>query len=141
MITYRKVYPHVYQICEPFSIRVDIWVDRVLHLPFLQLWPKGILHFERGYISDGPSGPTFDTKNAMRAAFVHDALYRFMRMGLLPQSHRKYADQLLYKILREDGMSMLRAGLWYNALRLFSAKSAKYNKDDAIQQFIRIPKE
>ena len=34
---------------------------------------------EKDYAWDGPSGPTIDTSNSMRASLVHDVLYQAMR--------------------------------------------------------------
>ena len=48
----------------------------------------------------------------MRGPLVHDALYQLMRLEELDyKTDRKYADQLLKKICRGDGMSAFRA--WY----------------------------
>ena len=80
------------------------------------------LVIEAGYAWDGPSGPTVDTKNFMRGSVVHDALYQLIREGHLPRSQRKYADELLRKMCREDGMSRLRAWWVYRGVRLFAGK-------------------
>jgi len=113
VIQYKKGYKYqlwyVYSITFPFPVRDYmgdfIWVSH------------NILTFEPGYAWDGPSGPTFDTKNAMRASLVHDGLYQLMRVGVLDRKYRKYADQRFYDICREDGMSYIRAKLWYLSLR------------------------
>ena len=83
----------------------------VLRTKFLSLHPDGILHILKGYCWDGPSGPTIDTRSFMRGSLVHDALYQLMREDLLERDYRKAADQLLYDVCIEDGMSRFRA--WY----------------------------
>ncbi len=85
----------------------------------------GVLTISVGYAWDGPSGPTFDTKNFMRGSLVHDALYQLMREGAIPRKHyRKYADQLLNIICLEDGMSKFRAWYVYRAVRMFCKKGS-----------------
>jgi len=85
----------------------------------------GKLSIRAGYAWDGPSGPSIDTKTFMRGSLVHDALYQLMREGALPQTCRKFADRMLYKHCREDGMNWVRAKLVYAAVKLFAAKAAK----------------
>ena len=63
----------------------------------------GLLYVDRGYCWDGPSGPTFDTKDFMRGSLVHDVLYQAIGLKLLPSSLRKAADLELAKLLKEDG--------------------------------------
>ena len=78
----------------------------------------GVITLARWYASDGPSGPTIDTKNFMFGSFVHDALYQAIRLGFLDNDPwRRYADQELYALIRRDGMSWLRANWVYYALR------------------------
>ena len=78
---------------------------------YLQLDQEGWLRIKRGYVWDGPSGPTWDTLNFMRGSLIHDALYQLMRMELLPADYRQMADEVLYEVCRGDGMSRFRA--WY----------------------------
>ena len=92
---------------------------------FIDLNVFGQLTIRKGYASDGPSGPTIDTKTFIRGAFVHDAFYQLMRMGLLPQSYREDVDKLLRQHCREDGMARWRAWYVYHSLRKFGAAAAK----------------
>lgn len=85
----------------------------------------GVLHVDRGYCWDGPSGPTLDTKDFMRGSLVHDVLYQSIRLKLLPSSARKAADLELDKILKKDGMFWLRRKYVYFALRAFAAGAAR----------------
>ena len=85
---------------------------------------KAQLNIKKGYAWDGPSGPTYDTDSFMQGSLVHDALYQLMREGKIPAKRRKYADKLLYKICRADGMNWFRAQLVYRAVRLFGEKNA-----------------
>jgi len=44
-----------------------------------------------------------------------------MRMGLLPASFKETADDVLYRICREDGMIWLRAAYVYEAMAFSGA--------------------
>ena len=87
---------------------------------------KNTIEFKKGYAWDGPSGPTIDTANAMRASLVHDGLYQAMREGwLLPnERNRKAADVEFRRILKEDGMFWVRRWAWYWAVRRFAKNHA-----------------
>lgn len=76
---------------------------------FISLDSQGKLVAHKGYAWDGPSGPTIDRKSNMRGSLGHDVLYQLMRLGLLPQSYRRVADDLIYKWWVEDGMFKLLA--------------------------------
>ena len=76
----------------------------------------GLMTILKGYRCDGASGPTFDTKNSFNGAFVHDALYQLMRIGLLPQSCKPYVDMWFYRLLRDDGMWNPRAWSWHRGV-------------------------
>ena len=80
-----------------------------------------------GFESDGASVPRFfwrivfppgDTK-ALRAAFLHDYIYRTHPAGWT----KAQADDLFRKILIEDGVSRTSAALAYYGVRLFGGSS------------------
>jgi hypothetical protein len=127
-ITYRSGYK--YQLVEDY-IHPDCGLKpptSVMDHPFIQLTEAGQLTIKAGYAWDGPSGPTVDTKNFMRGSLVHDALYQLMREreNQLPlATYRNQADLLLRDLCIEDGMSTLRAGWVYQAVRLCGEPSAK----------------
>ena len=83
------------------------------------------MEFGKGYTWDGPSGPTFDTPNAMRASLVHDGLYQALREGWLHQTARKAADREFREILKIDGMSFLRRWAWWMGVRVFAGVAAR----------------
>ncbi len=81
---------------------------------------------EPGYAWDGPSGPTIDTTNAIRASLLHDVLYQAMREKLIPRKrNRRIADAAFRKILKEDGMHSFRRWLWWITVRLFGGYAVK----------------
>lgn len=118
-----------YQCYEDYTVFVDIYPKQHIETDFLILTVDGYLTIKKGYASDGPSGPTFDTEDSIRGAFVHDALYQLMRLGLLPQSCRKQADRMLRILCEEDGMNPLRAELWEEGVNHFAAYAAKYGTE------------
>lgn len=71
------------------------------------------ISFKRGFGWDGPSGPMVDTRSAMIASLVHDALYRAIREGRIPPCRQKPADREFRRICKRDGMIWIRRwGAW-----------------------------
>ena len=139
-------YHHSYKY-ELFQRAAPIQTDLTqfdISLPYIRL-KNGKLIIQAGYKWNGPSGPAIDTKNFMRGSLIHDAIYQLLRMQKLPSVYqirvlneqgelvdtikqhntRKYADELLRDLCREDGMSWLRSRWVYRAVRMFAARSAK----------------
>jgi len=69
---YKKGYK--YQVVETFETQTSILAGKQISVNYITLYRDGVLSIASGYASDGPSGITFDTRNFMRGAFVHDAL-------------------------------------------------------------------
>ena len=105
-----------------FGLTVDMTDKTVASRPI-----AAELTIRAGYAWDGPSGPTYDSKDSMRGSLVHDALYQLIRLGHLGPEHRQPADQLLYDICREDGMGYFRANAWYWAVRMFGRPASEPN--------------
>ena len=99
---------------------------------FLSIQKDGLIWIKEGYAWDGPSGPTFDTKDAMRGSLVHDALYQMMREKILPLSMRDRADALLKSICEEDGMGAIRSNIWWLGVRKFADKAAQVGKSEEV---------
>ncbi|GAG33051.1 unnamed protein product [marine sediment metagenome] len=136
MIKYRSLHAYKYQIMEDYEFQLDVTKCGPLNLDalgdafFLCLLADGMLMVMEGYAYDGPSGPTIDTENSMRASLVHDALYQLMRLGVLPQSAKKHADQLLYDLCVEDGMSKFRAYYWWLGVKYFGIWASRCEVKD-----------
>ena len=89
----------------------------------------GGLTVPAGFASDGASVPRFfwrlvfppGDQKAIRAAFIHDWLYRTHPEGWT----REAADMLFLKLLLEDGMPKLNAVLAWLGVRLFGAQAWK----------------
>ena len=130
-IYYRDGYK--YQLCAAFVIGVAIRPPVAVRNQFIELTPDGTLTILSGYAWDGPSGPTFDTRNFMRGSLVHDALYQLIGDGLLPLSDRAAADLELRRICLEDGMSAIRAWWVYRAVRIFGDTAAATPEKEPIR--------
>ncbi|MBI5043601.1 MAG: hypothetical protein HZC10_07200 [Nitrospirae bacterium] len=109
---YRKLRRYKYQLMQPYIHNVEI-KQYDIDTPYLKLGNDGILEIKKGYAWDGPSGPTIDTLNFMRGALVHDVLYQLIRMEKIPYSYKDYADRVLQKICREDGMICVIRDCWF----------------------------
>lgn len=121
-ISYKRGYK--YQLYCDYSVEVAILPEKEIKTKYLCLSVKGRLCINNGYCWDGPSGPTFDTGNFMRGSAVHDALYQLMRNNHISSEWRDYADRLLQKMCKEDGMSSLRAWWVYTGLKYFGGAAA-----------------
>ena len=121
-IRYRSGYK--YQLCTDYRVRVDIVPDYDIETEFVQLDRSGVLTIRHGYAWDGPSGPTFDTRNFMRGSLVHDALAGLLRDAYLPRTTWFAAiNKELRKICMEDGMWRLRAWWVYLGVQYLGGKS------------------
>lgn len=119
---YRKGYK--YQLAEDEVFITGIHPHATIVTKFIELRANGRLLVKSGYAWDGPSGPTIDTANAMRGPLAHDALYQLMRYNFLDRGLRPAIDKFMYDCLREDGMSVFRAKLWYRSVRRFASWAA-----------------
>lgn len=116
-ITYTAGYK--YQLEEDFELLISLRPYNPSPTRFVSLSETGLLTIKAGYAWDGASGPAIDTDSFMRGALVHDALYQLIRMGVLSMEDRKAADEILYQLVRIDGMFALRAWWVYTAVRVF----------------------
>ena len=121
-IFYKRGYK--YQLTANYTVDVEIKLNKTINTAFIDLSTAGKLTIKKGYAWDGPSGLTFDTLNFMRGSLVHDALYQLMRESHIGDDYRKYADQLLQKMCKEDGMNTFRAWYVYQAVRRFGGPAA-----------------
>jgi hypothetical protein len=126
-ITYRNLAGYKYSLLESYDYESGIAIPAAVASPhgWVKLSRTGRLSMKKGYAWDGPSGPTIDTKDFMRGSLVHDALYQLMRQKLLPGRLRKRADELLWMVCQEDGMSRIRANYVFHAVRAFGTSSAR----------------
>ncbi|MCR9141422.1 MAG: hypothetical protein NXI24_04160 [bacterium] len=128
-IRYKRIRKYKYQLMADYE--VDTGLKRAgaetARVPgdYVTLTVDGLMRIKQGYAWDGPSGPTFDTKNFMRGSLVHDAFYQLIRERQLSESDRAFSDRLLRDHCREDGMSAIRAFYVWKAVAWFGKSSAK----------------
>lgn len=116
-IEYRKMGRRMYQLHRSYHQDVKIFPGTAVIAEFISLSQTGLLIIKSGFVWDGSSGPTVQTKSTMRGSLVHDALYELMRKELLAQTWRYRADVVIRDNCLEDGMWKWRAKLWFRALR------------------------
>ena len=107
-----------YRILKTYSLQTDIIPPKKIQTKFSTLSTAGRLYIHKGFCWDGASG-AIDTKNIMRGTACHDAFCNWQQLGLITIDQRKQADKLLYKLIKQDGMSSLRAKVIYEAVRKF----------------------
>lgn len=128
-IYYKDGYKH--QLVTNYTIQTEITppTDEAIDTQFIQLDKKGVLTIRAGYAWDGASGPTWDNLKVKRASLVHDALYQLLRQAYLDREiWRRPIDKLFYDILREDGLWLVRARVWYRAVRIGAEHSSIYGR-------------
>ncbi|MBK8393641.1 MAG: DUF1353 domain-containing protein [Leptospiraceae bacterium] len=140
-IKYKEIQNYKYEVAERYSIQTEIKPEKDIYepdedYPYIALLKDGTLSISPGYEWDGASGIAVDTKNFMRGSLVHDALYQLMRKNKISLDHRDYADRLLQKICKEDGMTAFRANNVYYAVKLFGESSASPTGKKETQEII-----
>jgi len=112
-IKYREGYKYV--LHETYSVQTSIRPPADIITPFITLTASGLLILRAGYASDGPSGPTIDTKNFIRGAFGHDA------------------DRDLDRWCKEDGMWGIRRWWVLRGVRLGGEGAAAWQEDEVLE--------
>ena len=131
----KKVYykgGYKYQIVQTYHTETRIKPKNPISTEWIQLDTEGNLTIQDGYAYDGPSGPTLDTPDSMRASLEHDAKYQLFRLGLLNQNWRATADEEFRETCLEDGMMHFRADAWYLFVREFAEKAATVGRETPI---------
>ena len=117
-VKYESLAKWKYRLTAPFTLDTQVR-GHSCKTEYIQLWDDGRLILAKGYAWDGPSGPTIDTADSMRASAGHDALYQLISLRAIPADLRVVADRDLRRWCIEDGMTPLRAEAWYHAVRAF----------------------
>lgn len=138
MPTIRYKAGYKYQLVEDYSFELPIEFPEIDYQGDF-IWVAGrTVTLWKGYASDGPSGPTIDTKNFMRAAWQHDGGYQLLRAGIYPadlhEKLRKALDMQLWSACIEDGMSRIRAAWVYSGVRIGGKKAANIGSEKPICQ-------
>ena len=123
-IAYRELPRWKYRLETTYRLETDLRPTRAHSTGFVRLDVDGVLEVRAGYSWDGPSGPTRDVPEWMRASLVHDAIYQLLRETGLDQAFRLPADRLMREQLLEDGMRPAKAAIAYYGVRWFGKTSA-----------------
>ena len=86
--------------------REDIVTDLIV------LRADGWMWVGKYFAWDGASGPAIDTASNMRGSHAHDALAALMRMGKLPMVFRYQANDVIRRLMIDDGAFRIRADLY-----------------------------
>lgn len=105
-----------YRIIKTFSLGTGIKPAKTIRTNFSTLTVRGRLYIHKGFCWDGASGAR-DTDNIMRGSCLHDAGCNWYLKGLITDEMRSQFDDLFYKLIKEDGMSDLRAGYIIKAVK------------------------
>jgi hypothetical protein len=122
-VYYRKGFK--YQLTRDLVLQSSVYPREDIITDFYEIHKDGILIAKRGYATDGPSGPTFDSTCSIRAAVGHDVVYQAMREELLLWRFKKYIDEDFYDWLIDDGMWVFRADRWLSAVRKYGGKESE----------------
>ena len=123
-IFYKSGYKYQLHKTYVHQLRFRPPIEETVETDYIILTPDGVLTIKKGYAWDGASGPTYDSKNSMRGSLVHDVIYQLIRMQELPEGYRDEADEELFLIVLEDGMSKFRANIWLFGVENFAGFAA-----------------
>lgn len=121
---YQRIQKYKYKLAETEVFSTGIIGHAFTH-NFFFMTEHGLLFVKEGYLWDGVSGVTWDSKNTMRGGLGHDAMYQAIRLGLLPPKFKAVADEKFYQWLIREGMSKFRAGYYYHAVDKFGHFSCR----------------
>jgi len=113
-----------YSLVEDYEFYTRIRPPQDIHTFFIDLFKDGRCVVRRGYAWDGPSGPTVDTPDSMRASLEHDVKYELLRKGLIETKWRDIADKEFHETCLFDGMNQIRAEAWYLGVHEFAEYAA-----------------
>ena len=128
---YRELHGYKYQLLKDELVTLSTPFGDDIETEYVQLH-KNLLLCKKHYACDGPSGPTFDTPDAMRASLAHDALWQLIAMGLVDKKLKRASDRELRVIGLKDGMARWRVNLWYWVLGFVSVESR--NNSDKVYE-------
>lgn len=98
-----------YEIVEDYSIYLpELAMAPDVYTKFASL-TNGVLKINNGFMWDGSSGPTIDSKKDMVPSAVHDATCAFVQLGMLPESWVSILNIIYYRLCRERKMYWIQA--------------------------------
>ena len=121
-----------YQLEELYACQTTI-VGELIEDDLFTLYQTGLLVIRKGFAWDGASGPTFDTKNSMRASLVHDVFCVCMRDGRLDFERQDAVNEFFRQMCIEDGMPEWRARVWFWGVEIGDAGNPDQGPDRIVQ--------
>lgn len=127
MIKYRKGYDGQLAETALFHLPSELWPEKDIKTEFIDFATNGLLTIRAGYAWDFASVPLthwisnlIASKKSKVPSLVHDALCQLHRQGHLLDSPmtRFYIDKYFRTLLLERKFWMIRAYLWYKAVRV-----------------------
>lgn len=113
---YQNIKNYKYQLVQTFVIKTPIKNQGFKHELFV-LKDDGTFVINGGYLWDGVSGPTWDTKSTMIPGLTHDAFYQAIRLEVLPLCFKREIDTFFHAQMLKHGVWKLRAGYFYIAVK------------------------
>ncbi len=113
-----------YQLSKRVEIWTKIFPQDSISLPFISLGTNGRLKISAGFAWDGLSGGAYDSRNSQPGSLVHDALYKCLRSRKLDPKWREEIDNLMWRILRRDGVWWFRRWYLWQGVRRFAEFAA-----------------
>lgn len=111
-----------YRLEEDYVVQLTFTPKVAIDAKWISVTMDGLLTLKSGYAWDGASGPTLDSEESIMPSAVHDACYQLIRMNVVDTKNRKVVDKMFYNLCIEEGMNVIRASLWYVAVRLFGGR-------------------
>ncbi len=133
-LKYHDITPYKYRVAEDYTINLERWgINPSIDIlgPGISLKVGGDFTLHKGWLSDGPSGPTIDHPSFMRGALLHDGGYELIRLGLIDPSWRERFDHMLKGICVESGMCEEEAETVFLAVRAFGGSCI--HRDSAME--------
>ena len=134
-LRYTKIKKYKYRNNSLKIVRIHIR-GLVINHKYFSLDKQGYLRILEGYLWDGCSGPTWDTRNTMLAGLIHDVLYQMIRIGLLNLIYKNEADKILRSIMLKKGAWKFRANYYYQAVDKLGSSSCVPNSEVPDEVFL-----
>jgi len=119
---YQNIKQYKYRLAETFIVHTPVKNKGFRHKFFI-LKDSGLLVINAGYLWDGVSGPTWDTKTTMIAGLIHDAFYQAIRLKLITLTVRDTVDLFFHTTMLKEGAWLIRAWYFYQAVKNFGKHS------------------
>ena len=125
---YKRLYK--YELAADFAIQIQIQPERTIEHEYYHLNTTGLLLIRKGYMSDGPSGPTWDSPGLLIGALVHDVGYQMTRDGHFDiYDDRARWDKVYREVIIAHGINPIRAWGHWRILKRVGWKAALPQED------------